>query len=115
MMNLENKKPINQKQSNLINYARGLGVVIDDIENYANKESVIHCRCGNGHLIQGSIDYLLKTKEGEKSLNIFVYIDPPYKPVTQDENEVSYISVGFGDNEQEKRFPRHFRGFIRCT
>ena len=48
------------------------------------------------------IDYLLKTKEGEKSLNIFVYIDPPYKPVTQDENEVSYISVGFGDNEQEK-------------
>ena len=48
------------------------------------------------------IDYLLKTKEGEKPLNIFVYIDPPYKPVTQDGNEVSYTSVGFGDNEQEK-------------
>ena len=76
MMNLENKKPINQKQSNLINYARGLGVVIDDIENYANKESVIHCRCGNGHLIQGSIDYLLKTSfeclecEKERQKNI---------------------------------------------
>ena len=75
-MNLENKKPINQKQSNLINYARGLGVVIDDIENYANKESVIHCRCGNGHLIQGSIDYLLKTSfeclecEKERQKNI---------------------------------------------
>ena len=48
------------------------------------------------------IDYLLKSKEGEKPLNVFVYIDPPYKPVTQDGNEVSYTSVGFGDSEQEK-------------
>lgn len=65
-----------QKQSNLINYAESLGVVVDDIENYINKESVIHCRCKNGHLIQGSIDYLLKTSfeclecEKEKQKNI---------------------------------------------
>ena len=67
---------MNQKQSNLINYAKGLGVVIDDIENYTNKESIIHCRCKSGHLIQGSIDYLLKTSfeclecEKEKQKNI---------------------------------------------
>ena len=65
-----------QKQSNLINYAESLGVVVDDIENYINKESVIHCRCKNGHLIQGSVDYLLKTSfeclecEREKQKNI---------------------------------------------
>lgn len=65
-----------QKQSNLINYAESLGVVVDDIENYINKESVIHCRCKNGHLIQGSVDYLLKTSfeclecEKEKQKNI---------------------------------------------
>ena len=67
---------MNQKQSNLINYAESLGVVVDDIENYINKESVIHCRCKNGHLIQGSVDYLLKTSfeclecEKEKQKNI---------------------------------------------
>lgn len=67
---------MNQKQSNLINYAKSLGVVVDDIENYTNKESVIHCRCKSGHLIQGSIDYLLKTSfeclecEKEKQKNI---------------------------------------------
>lgn len=67
---------MNQKQSNLINYAESLGVVVDDIENYINKESVIHCRCKNGHLIQGSVDYLLKTSfeclecEREKQKNI---------------------------------------------
>lgn len=65
-----------QKQSNLINYAESLGVVVDDIKNYINKESVIHCRCKNGHLIQGSVDYLLKTSfeclecEKEKQKNI---------------------------------------------
>ena len=67
---------MNQKQSNLINYAESLGVVVDDIGNYTNKESVIHCRCKNGHLIQGSVDYLLKTSfeclecEKEKQKNI---------------------------------------------
>lgn len=67
---------MNQKQSNLINYAESLGVVVDDIGNYINKESVIHCRCKNGHLIQGSVDYLLKTSfeclecEREKQKNI---------------------------------------------
>ena len=70
-----------QKQSNLINYAESLGVVVDDIENYINKESVIHCRCKNGHLIQGSVDYLLKTSfeclecEKEKQKNITFPID----------------------------------------
>lgn len=67
---------MNQKQSNLINYAESLGVVVDDIGNYANKDSVIHCRCKNGHLIQGSVDYLIKTSfeclecEREKQKNI---------------------------------------------
>lgn len=32
----------------------------------------------------------------------FVYMDPPYKPVSKDGNEVSYTSEGFGDKEQEK-------------
>ena len=52
---------MNQKQSNLIDFASGLGVVVTNIGDYQNKESILDCRCKNGHKLQGSVDYLLKT------------------------------------------------------
>ena len=52
---------MNQKQSNLIDFASGLGVVVTNIGDYQNKESVLDCRCKNGHKLQGTVDYLLKT------------------------------------------------------
>lgn len=38
-----------------------LGVTITDINNYSNKDSVIHCVCNKGHKFCNSVDYLLKT------------------------------------------------------
>lgn len=52
---------MNQKQSNLFDFATGLGVVITNIGEYQNKDSVLQCRCSNGHLLQASVDHLLKT------------------------------------------------------
>lgn len=49
------------KQSNLVDFALGLGVVIKNIGDYQNKESVLECKCKNGHTIIGTVDYLLKT------------------------------------------------------
>lgn len=76
------KQLMTQKQSNLVNYVNSLGVVIDDIENYVNKDSVLHCHCHNGHLIQGSVDYLLKTNfeclECEKEFQKNVIDATPY-------------------------------------
>lgn len=50
-----------QKQNNLKSFAESIGVVIDNIEEYQNKDSVLTCHCKNGHTIQASVDYLLKT------------------------------------------------------
>ena len=52
---------MNQKQSNLFDFATGLGVVITNIGDYQNKESILQCRCKNGHHLQASVDTLLKT------------------------------------------------------
>lgn len=56
------KKQMNQKQSNLVTYATDLGVHINNIGDYQNKESVLHCTCKHGHAIQGTVDFLLKTR-----------------------------------------------------
>lgn len=53
---------LNQKQSNLLALASTLNTTILDIENYQNKDSIIHCSClSHGHQFEGSVDYLLKT------------------------------------------------------
>ena len=52
---------MNQKQSNLFDFATGSGVVITNIGDYQNKESILQCRCKNGHHLQASVDTLLKT------------------------------------------------------
>ena len=52
---------LTQKQSNVLDFAAGLGVTITNISDYQNKESILHCKCKNGHTLQASVDYLLKT------------------------------------------------------
>ncbi len=52
---------MNQKQSSLFDFATGLGVVITNIGDYQNKESILQCRCKSGHALQASVDTLLKT------------------------------------------------------
>ena len=53
---------MNQKQNNLLTLVATLNVTILDIENYQNKDSIIHCSClSHGHTFEGSVDYLLKT------------------------------------------------------
>lgn len=53
---------MNQKQSNILTLADKLGVVILNINDYQNKESVLKCACSShGHKIEGTVDYLLKT------------------------------------------------------
>lgn len=52
---------MNQKQSNLVALAEKLGVVILNIGEYQNKDSHLDCACKRGHIIEGSVDYLLKT------------------------------------------------------
>lgn len=53
---------MNQKQSNILTLADKLGVVILNINDYQNKESVLKCACSShGHRIEGTVDYLLKT------------------------------------------------------
>jgi len=53
---------MNTKQSNLITLATKLGVEILNIYDYQNKDSVLKCSClSHGHLIEGTVDYLLKT------------------------------------------------------
>lgn len=53
---------MNQKQSNLLTLATKLGVNILNIYDYQNKDSVIKCSCSsNGHIIENTVDYLLKT------------------------------------------------------
>lgn len=53
---------MNQKQNNLLTLAATLNVTILDIENYQNKDSVLHCSClSHGHIYEGTVDYLLKT------------------------------------------------------
>ena len=37
-----------------------------------------------------------------KDEKVFIYLDPPYKPVKADGNEVSYTAEGFGDKAQEE-------------
>lgn len=50
------------KQNNLLSLANTLGVNIINIEDYQNKDSVLKCACSNhGHIIEGTVDYLLKT------------------------------------------------------
>ena len=50
------------KQNNLLSLANTLGVNILNIENYQNKDSVLKCACSShGHIIEGTVDYLLKT------------------------------------------------------
>lgn len=49
------------KQSNLINYCYTKGVVINNIEDYTNKDSVLKCTCPFGHILSGTVDLLLKT------------------------------------------------------
>lgn len=51
-----------QRQNNLVSLANTLNVEILDIENYQNKDSILHCSClSHGHKFEGSVDYLLKT------------------------------------------------------
>ena len=53
---------MNQKQSNILTLADKLGVVILNINDYQNKDSVLKCACSShGHRIEGTVDYLLKT------------------------------------------------------
>lgn len=52
---------MNNKQQNVLDFAMGLGVTITNISDYQNKESILHCKCKNGHTLQASVDYLLKT------------------------------------------------------
>ncbi len=50
------------KQNNLLSLANTLGVNILNIEDYQNKDSVLKCACSShGHIIEGTVDYLLKT------------------------------------------------------
>ena len=51
-----------QKQNNLLALADKLGVVILNINDYQNKDSVLKCSClSHEHIIEGTVDYLLKT------------------------------------------------------
>lgn len=52
---------MNTKQSNLFSFATTLGVEILNIEEYQNKDSVLTCKCKNGHEIKDTVDNLLKT------------------------------------------------------
>lgn len=53
---------MNQKQSNLLTLATKLGVDILNIYDYQNKDSIIKCLCSShGHIIENTVDYLLKT------------------------------------------------------
>lgn len=52
---------MNTKQSNLLSFAATLEVDILNIEEYQNKESVLICKCKNGHKFEGTVDFLLKT------------------------------------------------------
>ena len=53
---------MSQKQTNLLNLANNLGIDILNIEDYANKDSVLSCKCKKyGHTISNSVDNLIKT------------------------------------------------------
>ncbi len=52
---------MNQKQSNLLAFAKQIGVDIVNISEYQNKDSEMVCKCSKGHTITGTVDYLLKT------------------------------------------------------
>lgn len=50
------------KQNNLAALADKIGVHILNIDDYQNKDSVLRCACSShGHLIEGTVDLLLKT------------------------------------------------------
>lgn len=49
------------KQSNIIQLASSLGVNIINIDDYKNKDSVLKCKCANGHCFTNTVDYLIKT------------------------------------------------------
>lgn len=52
---------LNQKQNNLLLLTQHLGVVVLNIEDYQNKDSILQCKCQYGHDITGSVDHLMKT------------------------------------------------------
>lgn len=52
---------MSQKQINLKEFADTLGVIIDNIEEYQNKDSFLKCKCKNGHDISNTVECLLKT------------------------------------------------------
>ncbi len=49
------------KQINFFELAKSKGMVISNIESYQNKDSVLQGTCDRGHVIEGSVDNLLKT------------------------------------------------------
>lgn len=52
---------MNQKQNSIYLLSQTLGVDILNINDYQNKDSVLKCKCKNNHIIENSVDYLLKT------------------------------------------------------
>lgn len=52
---------MNNKQSSLVSFAEGLGITIDNIQDYQNKDSVLTCHCKHNHELKASVEYLLKT------------------------------------------------------
>ena len=49
------------KQNNLNQLASSLGVKITNIEDYKNKDSILICVCPKGHILTGTVEYLIKT------------------------------------------------------
>ena len=49
------------KQDSIKEFALSKSITIVNLEDYKNKESVLLCECQNGHRLQASAEYLLKT------------------------------------------------------
>lgn len=72
--------------------------------NIVNKENLIAV----SHVLR-SKDILIKCQDFPKALdeaqkNDFVYLDPPYQPVSQTSNFTSYTNDSFGYEDQERLF-----------
>lgn len=52
---------MSQKQTNLLSLCERLGIDILNIEDYNNKDSILKCKCKQGHELIGSVDSLIKT------------------------------------------------------